>query len=165
MKNNTIISILYVIVSQICAFALSAFITLFLPKILSVEGYSYWQLFTFYTIYVGVLHFGIADGLYLRLGGKHYEDLNYSIIKSQIACMVLAQIVVGGVIFGGISIGDIDKSRRWILENIVIFAIMENIAILIGFVLQAVNKINQYAKAVMINKICTLVLFDFLFIK
>ena len=165
MKNNTIISILYVIVSQICAFALSAFITLFLPKILSVEGYSYWQLFTFYTIYVGVLHFGIADGLYLRLGGKHYEDLNYSIIKSQIACMVLAQIVVGGVIFGGISIGDIDKSRRWILENIVIFAIMENIAILIGFVLQAVNKINQYAKAVMINKICTLVLFGFLVIK
>lgn len=161
MENSTLKNIFFVIISQLCGFMLSIFIVLFLPKILSLEGYAYWQLFMFYTIYVGVLHFGIADGLYLRLGGKHYKELDYSIIKSQIICMLVGQAVICIVIFCGMNYIVVEESRRWILHNIYFYTIASNLTTLFGFLLQAVNRIYQYARAVMINKISTLLLFVF----
>ena len=57
--------------------------SLLVPKMLGVEEFSYWQLFLFYLSYVGLFHFGITDGMYLKNGGLTYDEINKKEIGSQ----------------------------------------------------------------------------------
>ncbi len=52
---------------------------LIIPKYLSVEGYGYWQLFTLYGTYVGVLHLGFIDGILVRWAGKEFTQVSQEI--------------------------------------------------------------------------------------
>lgn len=67
-------NIKYSFVAQFLQLSLSVCITLFLPFLLGVEDFGYWQLFIFYTQYAGFLAFGLVDGIYLREGGKNIEN-------------------------------------------------------------------------------------------
>ena len=79
MKNRAkfLSNLKFAFTAQLVSLTLSILLSLVAPKILGVEMYSFWQLFIFYTTYVNIFHFGISDGLYLRLGGKKYKSLNY----------------------------------------------------------------------------------------
>ncbi len=66
----------YSISSNLISLAVSTLVVLIVPKFIGVTEYGYWQLYIFYTNYVGVLHFGWLDGIYLRYGGYHYRDLD-----------------------------------------------------------------------------------------
>ena len=68
--------------------------SLVIPKLLGKEQYSYWQLFLFYSSYVGFLAFGFNDGLYLKHGGENYDDLNHKFIGSQIKLNIVMQTVI-----------------------------------------------------------------------
>ena len=52
-----------------------------LPKFLSIEEYSRWQVFYFYVGYVNYLQFGFNDGIILRFSGQKFEELPWSNIK------------------------------------------------------------------------------------
>ena len=41
-----------------------------LPKFLSVESYAALKTFLLYTSYIGILHLGYVDGIYIKYGGK-----------------------------------------------------------------------------------------------
>ena len=46
------------------------------PRLISVEDYSYWRLFGLYAACAGFLHFGFADGALLRWAGKPFEEFH-----------------------------------------------------------------------------------------
>ena len=69
--------------ANLMALVVSLLVTLLLPKLIGITDYSFWQLYVFYVGYVGVLQFGWNDGLYLRLGGRHYGDLDTTGLRSQ----------------------------------------------------------------------------------
>ena len=46
-----------------------------LPKYLSIESYAVLKTFLLYTSYIGVLHFGYVDGIYIKYGGKTLGEL------------------------------------------------------------------------------------------
>lgn len=46
-----------------------------LPKYLSIESYAVLKTFLLYTSYIGVLHFGYVDGIYIKYGGKALGEL------------------------------------------------------------------------------------------
>ena len=57
-----------------------------LPRYLSLYDYGTWQLFLFYFSYVGFLHFGWEDGIYLRYAGFNYMIfINKSNIRKNLA--------------------------------------------------------------------------------
>ena len=65
-----------------------------LPKFLGIMQYGYWQLFIFYTSYVGFFHFGFNDGLYLRIGGKQLEELDSDEIGTQFKLFLIMELVI-----------------------------------------------------------------------
>ena len=77
-RNSKIISLLkgfsISIGANLVTIMVSLIVTLILPKFISVEQYGYWQVYLFYTTYIGIFHLGITDGIYLRYGGKQYEE-------------------------------------------------------------------------------------------
>lgn len=74
--KNTLINILKVSISNIVIMLSGILVGLLLPKILGVTDYGYYRTFTLYTSYVGLFHFGFSDGIYLKYGGKRYDELN-----------------------------------------------------------------------------------------
>lgn len=78
--NNKVITFVknfsYTFSSNILTMIVSALVILIVPKLIGVQEYGYWQLYMFYSFYVGFLHFGWNDGIYLRYGGQDYKDLN-----------------------------------------------------------------------------------------
>ena len=72
----------FVISSNLLTLAISTIVILIVPKVIGVKEYGYWQLFMFYSSYLGVLHIGWLDGIYLRYGGEQYAHLNKALFKS-----------------------------------------------------------------------------------
>ena len=63
------------IFSQIFIMLISVILSFLLPKFLSVNNYSLWQVFVFYSSYTGVFLLGINDGFIIKNAGKEYKEL------------------------------------------------------------------------------------------
>ena len=66
----------YSLTSNLISLIISTLVVLVIPRIIGVEDYGFWQLYLFYSSYIGFLHFGWNDGIYLRYGGEEYDDLD-----------------------------------------------------------------------------------------
>ena len=104
--TNVILSI----TAQIISMAVSFILTLIVPKFIDEYQYAYWQMFVLYVGYVGVLHFGLLDGLVLRYSKYDYEELDKKKILSQlqillsfISILSAIAVIVALTVIGGAS--------------------------------------------------------------
>lgn len=67
--------ILYVFFANLINLIISLAKGFLLPKFISIESYANIQTYLLYVSYVGLLHFGYLDGLYLKYGGKEFESI------------------------------------------------------------------------------------------
>ncbi|KAB2494536.1 oligosaccharide flippase family protein [Priestia endophytica] len=155
--NNKILSIIrnlsYTFISNFLSLFISTLVVLILPKIIGVEDYGYWQLYLFYISYVGFLHFGWSDGVYLRYGGKEYKDLNKSLLGSQFYMLCIMQLLIAIVliIISYSSTGDSNKS--FILRMIAVCIVIVNTRSILLFVLQGTNRIKEFAKVTILEQV------------
>ncbi|MEG0239041.1 MAG: hypothetical protein RR568_02770 [Anaerorhabdus sp.] len=72
-----------------------------LPKYLSVESYAYIKTYQLYLNYIGILHLGFADGLYLKYGGKSKKDIVSVDLASELSTIRIFQMLVslGAIVF------------------------------------------------------------------
>ena len=64
--KSVIKNLYYTVAANFVTLLISVLLNLFVPKLLGVKEYSYWQLYVFYSSYVGFLHLGWVDGIYLK---------------------------------------------------------------------------------------------------
>lgn len=62
-----------------------------LPKYLSVNAYADIKAFQLYITYIGLLHFGYADGMYLNYGGKNKQMIDKNALAIDIKTMRIFQ--------------------------------------------------------------------------
>ena len=93
-KSQFIKNLFAAFLAQGISLLVSVFMSFIIPKILGVTQYSYWQLFIFYSGYVGFFHFGFNDGLYLRLGGKKFEELDHDNIGTEFKLFFFIQYFI-----------------------------------------------------------------------
>ncbi len=151
-------NLMYAILAQLIATIFNLIMYLLVPKVIGNISYAYWQLFLFYTNYAGFFHLGLVDGIYLKLGGKKYGDLDYNTLGSQLKIMFGFQVIIGiiGIIF--VNILNIETERIFIIYCTIIYIIIYCVENFLGFVLQSVNLTKKYSIAVIIEKIISLVL-------
>lgn len=98
-KSNTLKNISYVSISNIIVLIAGVLVGFLLPKIVGVTDYGYYKTYTLYATYIGMFHFGITDGIYLKYGGFDYSSLDrdrflfytkaFSVIEFSIAVFIL----------------------------------------------------------------------------
>lgn len=134
----------YTIVANIITFFVSVIAVLLLPKKMTVSDYGFFQLYVFYTSYVGFFHFGWPDGIYLRYGGKTYNNLNKNTFSTQFWMMFLIEIFIFSLLAIStlITIGDV--SRRYILLATCLCAIIILPRTFYLMVLQATGEIKSF---------------------
>lgn len=132
---------------------LSGFVmTLIVPKMLGVTEYAHWQLFLFYAGYVAVTMLGVGDGLYLRLGGMRYTQLNYAAIKTEYCAVALSQLMVAMLIWIGSWFLHLDVDLRFVLFSVLLYLVMQNAYGFIAPVFQAVNLTRIYSMGAVVSK-------------
>ena len=86
------------------------------PKLLTVEDYGYWRMFSLYAGYVGFLHFGFPDGALLRWAGRPMAEFHHEIrpalkylfwqhvVMVVVLCALAAAVLRGPLRFVGIAV-------------------------------------------------------------
>jgi O-antigen/teichoic acid export membrane protein len=124
-----------------------------LPKVIGVLDYGYWQLYLFYLGYVGFLHFGWNDGVYLRYGGKLYNELNKDLFFSQFYMLFIFQVIIGILIFVFTFLIHDDINKVIIIRFISLSLILVNTRYFLLFTLQATNRFKEYSYIILLDKI------------
>lgn len=132
---------------------ISLVLVLFVPKVLGVKEYSYWQLYLFYASYVGFFHFGWADGVYLRFGGKKYEELDKAYFHTQFWLLSIMEIVIAVLVsvFAVLFVSDGNKEITLIATGVCCVAQLPRT--FLQYVLQSTDRIANYAKNFLLEKI------------
>ncbi len=146
-------NIAYSFGANLFSFCVSIFMVLFVPKFLSVDDYGLWQLFLFYFSYLGFLHFGWEDGIYLRYAGKNFEELDPKTFSGQFYGIVLLQIVLAGIVTGFCWIFMTDTVKQTALLCAVWLAPMVNFNTLCNFIMQITNQIKDYARFMLTERV------------
>lgn len=135
----------YTFISNVLSLLISVVIAFVIPKLISVEQYGYYQLYIFYTSYVGVSYIGLCDGIYLRIGGQYYSDLNKSLYNTQFRVLGIFEIVVYAIVFGGSLLFASDQNKHYVVACVCIAAVGMCLRWFITFILQATARIKEYA--------------------
>ena len=155
--NNKILSILknlsYTFVANIVATLLQVILVALVPKRLGVEEYGYWQLYVFYTSYVGFFHFGWADGVLLRYGGREYKELDKPIFHSQFWMLGGLELLVTLVFSGCVWLFCPDVDKSFVLLMTALCCILVIPRTYLQYLLQATNRIKEYAKNQLFEKV------------
>lgn len=86
--------IVYIFVANVINLLVSLFAGFVLPKMLSVETFSDIKLFQLYITYLGILHLGFSDGMYLRHGGKTAETVDKKDVNAEFKTFKIFQVVI-----------------------------------------------------------------------
>lgn len=149
-------NIFFVLLSQ-CISLLLSFTTAFvLPMFFEVAEFGYWQVYVFYTGYLGLFCFGFNDGIYLRYGKYDYHELPFKLVRSSVKLFVYMQLLITIIItvtfyFGSGS--DKKFSFMLIALNIIIMG-MNGTFVLVH---QFTNRLKLYSFTTVVNKVLFLV--------
>lgn len=143
----------YTVSSNLISLIVSTLVILIVPKLIGIEEYGYWQLYLFYSSYVGFLHFGWNDGIYLRYGGDDYNKLNKKLFFSQFIQLLITQFLIG-ILISLISYKFItNNSQSFILLMVALSMILANTRTMLLYILQSTNRIKEYAQITMLDRV------------
>ena len=137
---------MYVFIANIINLIISLFTGFVLPKLLSIESYANIKLFQLYITYIGILHFGFADGMYLKNGGKNIDEINSKDILDEFKTFKVFQAVVTII---SIVISILLKNEMLLFCSIVILPI--NVGNYIRNLYQAIGEFKRYSRFTNIN--------------
>lgn len=133
--------ITYIFGANIVNFAINIIISFLLPKYLCINTYSAIKTFQFYVGYIGIMHFGYVDGMYLKYGGKTICDIDQHELAENIATMRVFQVIIAVL---GISICLIIQD--YVLMACLFSVVPQNMKAYYSSLYSATGEFKQYAK-------------------
>ena len=156
----------YALFTNIARAFVTLLVTFFIPKYFgnNVSDYGLQQIFVFYTGYIGLFHFGLCDGLYLRDGGKLYNELPKDIYSGQYRVLFVMTIIEA--IFIVFFYSMFGRGGEYIF---IVVMVAWNIIIQIqytyfSYILQATGQIKYYAIAQITGSVLYVILLVALFV-
>ncbi len=138
--TNVIVSI----TAQLISLIVSVVLNLVVPKFIDGYQYAYWQTYALYVGYVGILHFGLLDGLVLRYSKYDYEELDRERLRSQFLILLLFTSFIT-VIISLISTLALGGTYKYIFILVAIGVVTKNFVTYGSYMFQITNRINKYA--------------------
>ena len=155
-------NIIVAFLAQIISIVLSISTSFFLPKVLEIDEFSYWQLYIFYISYIGIFHFGINDGVYLKYGGTSLNEIDKELISGQFKILCATEFIIcSSIIFG---LPKMNDSRTFVLKISCIYMFFFNTSLFAGYIFQTLNETKLYSYSVIIDKISFFILLNILYV-
>lgn len=147
IANNISLSLFAQIISLVVSFILG----LVVPRFIDEYQYAYWHTYLLYVSYVGILHFGLLDGVILRYSQYDYDELDKRRVRSQfVVLLVINGIASFILILFGNNSGNLSK----IITFLVACGILtKNIFTYNSYFFQITNRIYNYAFIVILQRL------------
>lgn len=155
IAKNVTMSVMAQVVSVLVGFVLN----LVVPKFIDEYDYSYWQTFLLYSQYLGILHFGLMDGIVLRYAQYDYEELDKKSVRSQYLGIMAVDFVLSlGLLIWSLSV--LEGVNRVISILLACTTCIEITYNYISFTFQITNRISRYVSYIAVYRViyCVLVL-------
>lgn len=137
--------------SNVISLIASSLIIMIVPKFLSTEQYGFFQLYIFYTGYIGFANFGWPEGIMLRYGGCDYDALDKPGLKRQLGLFSQIAAILGAVIcILAILTSNVEKQWIWIGVGLCIVVYLPRAFMQV--LLHMTNRTREYAKGIMLEK-------------
>ena len=143
--------------AQGVAFTLSIIQTLLVPKLLGTTEYGYWQLFIFYTSYIGFAYLGLNDGVYLINGGKKRDVIDKRSVNSQFAFGCCLNLAFAAIIVAVACLGGFGPDREFVIVCTGIYLVVQNSSSFLMYQLQAMNETRKSSYATIVERLTFLV--------
>lgn len=153
MKSKTIKkNILLSVFAQIISFIVSFLLNLIVPKHIDLISYANWQTYILYVGYVGILHFGLLDGLLLRYSHLDYDELNKPLIRSQFKVLLIftSSLMLLTICFAAIFA---EPSNKPIYYLVAVGMLIKNLYTYSSYSFQITNRIEKYVFLVISDRI------------
>ena len=121
-----------------------------LPKYLPVRSYAVIKEYQLYLSYVGLLHLGYIEGVYIKYGGTNYSDLDKDELRKISRSMILLQITVIIIL-----VAVFYKFNLYVLVLAVISAFPINMATMYKLLYQATGEFKKYGRVMNITALVT----------
>jgi O-antigen/teichoic acid export membrane protein len=141
------------VLAQGVSMIISLLTSLVAPKFLGVTEYGYWQLFIFYSGYVGLFLFGLNDGYYLVHGGETREAIDKHLYTSELFFSLISQILISLLLLVGLNFFHFEYDRTFVIACVAIYLIFNNLSGFIGYAFQAMNETKLFSYATVLEKL------------
>ena len=141
-QKKIVANIIKITFSNVVKLLSGVLVGFLLPKIIGITDYGYYKTFTLYITYVGLFHFGIADGIYLKYGGMSYEELDENKFKFYSQFFILLEIVTS-LIMLLISLALIQSEYKFIFSCVAIYLLCYNITGYFQMISQITSRFNE----------------------
>lgn len=155
-------SIFQVVTSRGIMLASEIFIGLVLPKILGVSGYGYLKIYSLYTAYTALLHFGFADGILMRFSGLDYEALNRREMRTYSRFFIIFQLAISGLFLLG-SAWFLSGDYQFIGVMLGINLLIVNLTAYYQFISQATQRFKELSERIVLLSAVKLILIALLY--
>lgn len=149
--------IAYVFFATGLGFLINLVTSFILPKILSVEAYADIKLYQLYINYIGILHLGFSDGMYLRIGGKNVSELDKNQLVTEFKTFKIFQLITDVI---AVIVSIILKNDILLIVSISILPV--NIINYLRNLYQATGLFDLYSKFTTLNNVMLFLLDLFL---
>ncbi|GHU81654.1 hypothetical protein AGMMS50284_1990 [Clostridia bacterium] len=148
----------YSFIANVISTLLGILAVLIFPKFIGVKPYAYYQLYVFYGSYVVISALGLADGVYLEIGGKKYNSLNKPEQTNLFWFMSFVQtaLYVLILVFAVSFTSNPDKKMVYIL--VCVLAIAINPRYYLQLVLQATNRIKESSIVIITERLIAILI-------
>lgn len=140
------------LVAQIISLSVSFLLSMVVPKFIDEYQYSRWQAYVLYAGYVGILHFGLLDGIVLRYSQYDYEQLDKQRIRSQFTTL-LGMLLTASLIVFICTLVFVKGYNQTVFFLVSVSIFTKNIFTYSIYLLQTTNRISKYARVVIIQRI------------
>ena len=147
IAKNVIISITVQAISLLVSFIANFFV----PKFIDKSQYSLWQMFMLYQSYVGIMHFGLLDGLVLRYSQYDYEELDKARMRSQFKLLLVFTSIMA-LLMSGVVLLTMDGAPRIVFVLVALAIISKNYFTYTSYTFQITNRVNKYASLVIMQR-------------
>ena len=126
---------------------------LLIPKFLSIDEFAYLKIFTLYLSYVGILHFGFNDGIYIKYGNYDYDNLDKKRISANFKFLIAIQALISliVVLITLFTVNNTIISNIWFVIAINIFLV--NVSGFLSFIAQITKEFKLYSQSIIFGKI------------
>lgn len=137
-----------ILIANIVSLMIGIGLSFLVPKYLSVDSYALYKTYALYITYAGFFHFGYADGMYLKYGGKDIDKIDKNDLATNYKNF-LCLIAIVTLLFLGIGFFTNDYV-------IIAFSIGQFSTNLLGYLrslYQATGEFSAYSRALNFEKI------------
>lgn len=123
-----------------------------MPKFLTVDCYADFKYYQLFIGYLGIMHFGFVDGVYIKFGGKSIDEISNDKLGKSFAALLILEIAVSIVtLIVSLIIGD------KILFTVTFAILPTEVAWFYKYIYQATGEFSKYGRIMNINTILVFV--------